>query len=442
MAKRISCLPGTLTIAVKPELDNSTLKVRVQFTRDLRPFFVASDFFLRYEDDITAGDELLGVTAVALLLPLAWLTGSNIRVGKLDRTFGQAAEALQHEFSAIYPKVPFGTRLIVDEWIDSPPNPDGVAMLYSGGLDATYSFFANRARRPRLIQVFGTEFPISEAGFLGLARDESSGFAKRNGVPISFIHTDFFDMFEARAVMHRFWLLRERLNGDLWKGMGYALGFLAMAAPLSAGRFNHLIIAAWANQEHANRMRENPDSSSPRVDEKIKWSNLEVEHHGCLHRCEKTRAMKEWFPGNVLRVCWNYKNALEAGGALNCNHCEKCARSIVALAIGGVDPERCGFRINQDTVDYMMEMLTSGTIRKSHLVFWWGSMQREIPENLEGEMFGLRKFLEWFRCLDLGNGLDPPPSVFSISYWYNRFPYPVSRTIRSTVFGLIGKRRT
>ena len=133
MTKRISCLPGTLTIAVKPELDNRILKVRVQFTRDLRRFFVASDFFRRYEDDITAGDELLGVTAVALLLPLAWLTGSNIRVGKLDRTFGQAAEALQHEFSAIYPKVPFGTRLLVDEWVDSAPNPDGVAMLYSGG---------------------------------------------------------------------------------------------------------------------------------------------------------------------------------------------------------------------------------------------------------------------------------------------------------------------
>lgn len=440
MTNKTSYLQGRSTIAVEPDLQDNTLKVRVRCTRDLRRFFQASEFFIRYEDDITAGGGLLGVTAVALLLPLAWLTGSDIRVARLDRTFGQAAEALQREFSAIYPRMPFGTKLIVEEWVDTPPNPEGTAILYSGGMDATYSFFANREKRPRLIQVFGTEYPLSSRNYLEKQKKLSSEFAERNGVPISYLQTELGTLFDNRCVMHRLVPVRERVQGDLWKAMGYALGFLGMTAPLSAGRFNDLIIAAWANEEHANRMRENPDSSSPRVDEKIRWSNLSVHHHGCLHRHEKARAMKDWLPGNPLRVCWTI-DGLETRTSINCHRCEKCARSIIALAVGGVDPESCGFSITPDTVKFMKELLINKRIPPSHLAFWWGPMQREIPEELEDGMFGLREFLLWFRSFDLGNGLDPVPYKFYLDYIYHRFPYPVSKAIRSIVYGIVREPR-
>ena len=440
MTNRTTYLPGKATIAVEPRFHNNTLKVQVCFTRDLRRFFQASEFFVQYEDDITASDGLLGVTAVALMLPLAWLTGSDIRIDRLDRTFGQAAQALQREFSAIYPKMPFATEVIADEWIDTPPNPEGTAMLYSGGMDATYSFFANRESRPRLIQIFGTEFPLSSKKYLALLRTLSSEFAERHDVPISYVKTDSRFLLNNRCVMHRLVPLRERLSGDLWKALGYALGFLGMTAPLSAGRFDRLIIAAWANREHADRMRENPDCSSPRVDEKIKWSNLSVQHHGCLHRFEKARAMKEWLPGNPLRVCWSRED-LESRDRINCQRCEKCARSITALAVGGVDPNSCGFSITPDTVQFMKEFLISKEISPSNLAFWWGPMQREVPEDLEDDRFGLRDFLLWFRSLDLGDGLNPVPSRFSLDYLYHRFPYPVSMAFRSIVYGIIGEPR-
>ncbi len=440
MATKNSYLSGTSTIAVEPELSGKTLRVQVRHTRDLRRFFSASEFSVRYDDQIAAGDGLLGVTATALVLPLAWLTGANVRIGKLDRTFGEAAMALQREYAAIYPKMPFGTRLIVEEWIDSPPNPAGAAMLYSGGLDATYTFFAKQEAQPRLIQVFGTEFPLTSTAYLNRLKTQSVEFAKKHEAAISFLYTDFLQLFDRRCVMHRLVPLRERLSGDLWKAMGYAMGFLSMAAPLSAGRFNHLIISAWANKEHADRMRENPDSSSPRVDEKLRWSNLRVEHHGCLHRFEKVRAMNQWLPGTPLRVCWN-RRTVDTRDTINCNRCEKCARTVVALALGGVDPESCGFSITPETVKFMKELVSSPTAPKSHLAFWWGPMQREIPETLEGNAFGLKDFLLWLRARDLGNGLDPRPSWLSIPFWYHRLPYPVSLAIRSIVYGIIGERR-
>jgi hypothetical protein len=434
-----SLIPGKRHILVEPRLDGKTLNTRVKVSRDLRRYFRKDRFFIRYEQEINAGQGTLSIPAVALLLPLAWLTGSRLQVRCLDRTFAAAVEALQTEYSRIYPKIAFGTELIVGELTDSPPNPEGTAMLFSGGLDATYSFFANRHLEPRLIGVFGTEFPLDNEPYLESVRRESASFANRNKVALSFIHTNVPFLFDHRAGIHKFAAVRGKVNGDLWKGMGYALGFLSMTAPLSAGRFNHLIIAAWADRETARNVRENPDASSPRVDEKVAWSNLRVEHHGCLHRYEKAREMRDWLPGNQVRVCWKFEKAQELGDAVNCSRCEKCARTIVALAIGGVDPRLCGFRIDEESIRYIRDRLEKGRSSRSHLSKWWEPMQRQLPDHIEGDMFGLREFMKWFRSYDLGAVVYSPGLSRRAQKVYHRLPYGVAVAVRSLVYKLIGE---
>jgi hypothetical protein len=151
--------------------------------------------------------------------------------------------------------------------------------------------------------------------------------------------------------------------------------------------------------------------------------------------------MKDWLPGNDLRVCWNFGEGLEARTAINCQRCEKCARTIVALAVGGVDPGSCGFNITADTVKFLWEFLASGKMPGSHLALWWAPMQREIPEDIKGEMFGLREFLQWFRTFDLGNVEHAPRPVPPVSFLYHRVPLAVSETVRSLVYGIMGKAR-
>jgi hypothetical protein len=432
-------LPGKRKIAVESALEDNTLACRVRISRDLRRYLRKSQFYIRYAQDISAEEGLLNIPGVALLLPLAWLTDSDLHVRCLDRTFVGAAEALQRSYQAMYPKMLFGTRLVVDEPVDCPPNPEGAAMLFSGGIDATYSYFANRHLSPRLVQVFGTEFPCSETRHLGRVMQQSSAFADEQDVDISFIHTNFSYLFDNRAITHKFSPVRERASTSLWQGVGYAPGLLAMSAPLSAGRFNHLIIAAGADKEHADRMRENPDASSPKADQKMAWSNLKVEHHGCLHRFEKARKMKEWLPGKNLRVCLRFNSITDGNGTLNCGRCEKCARSIVALAIAGVDPSKCGFAIDNQTVSAIKTVLMNRKSKNSYVALFWGPMQRVIPDPIEGGMFGFRECLEWFRTFDLGNGVDPEPPLWSISRLYSLFPYPVSLAARSFVYGMLGE---
>ncbi len=434
-----SAKPSSRTICIEPALTDGTLLTRLRVSRNLRSYFRSFEFELRYEEEIRADDGLLSVPGIAMMLPLAWITGADLHVGCVDRTFLEAAGALQIEYRKIYPLAPFGTRVIADEIVESAPNPNGLALLYSGGLDATFSFFANRERRPRLIQMLGTDISVSNTEYMRLAEKETAVFAAKHGVEVSFVRTNALEVFDPGMVMHRFWRCRERVNGDLWKGMGYALGHLAMTAPLSAGRFDHLMIAAWADRQRANKMRENPDASSPRVDRHIAWSNLRVEHHGCLHRYEKAVAMKDWVPGNLLRVCWFPQSEPGSRRGLNCCRCEKCVRSITALAIAGVDPERCGFTIDQGTLEYMRGVLETRQMKPSHFALWWEPMQRAIPANIEHEMNGLRDFLEWFRAFDFGNGEDPKPHPWSLGELYYRFPYRVAKLVRAIVYGIIGE---
>lgn len=432
-------LPGKRQISLEAALQGRTLTTRVRFSRDIRRFFRSNSFALRYSDEIHAGDGLLSIPGLALLLPVAWLAGANVSVKRLDRTYARAAESLQRGYKDMYPGMPCGIRLEADELVDSPPNPDGAALLFSGGMDATYSFFANRHLKPHLLQVYGTEFPCSEKRFLEMLKTESSCFASRHGVKISFVETDFRSCVDERALYHAFARASGRSKCTLWNGVGFAMGFLGIAAPFSAGRFDHLLLSAWASSDRADSMKENPSASSPRMDEKAAWANLRVEHHGCLHRFEKAREMKEWLDDQPLRVCWRFDDPSQADGMMNCSCCEKCSRTIVALAVAGVDPSKCGFTIDDEAIHALWKRIEKRQLMNSHLALWWEPMQQEIPEKLEGDCFGLRGFLEWFREFDLVTGEDPKPSPFTLDGIFTRCPYPLALAVRSMIYGVLGE---
>lgn len=127
-------LPGKRHISLENELHGRTLTTRVRFSRDIRRFFRSNSFALRYSDEIHAGDGLLSIPGLALLLPVAWLAGANVSVKRLDRTYAQAADSLQRGYRDMYPGMSCGIRLEADEVVDSPSNPDGAALFFSGGL--------------------------------------------------------------------------------------------------------------------------------------------------------------------------------------------------------------------------------------------------------------------------------------------------------------------
>jgi hypothetical protein len=221
---------------------------------------------------------------------------------------------------------------------------------------------------------------------------------------------------------------QETHEGDYWNGIGYSLGHIGQAAPISIKRFNKLFFAASYDSGHS--VITNPDASSPEVDEKIKWSNLKVIHDSNLPRSEKVKKMRGELTDNriFLRVCWSDAKYLAPNNLLNCSQCEKCLRTIVALILAQVDPNKCGFNIDETTFELIKFLLTEKAMTKKGIETWWKPLQQDIPENLETDIHGSKKFIEWFKECNL-NQMGKTYRTMLHSIYFN-LPFKVSNYLK------------
>ena len=164
---------------------NRTVKSSITVSNDLKKYFTNLSLYSLYDEKITTNKSITNIPALSILLPLAWITGSDVYVGELDHTFAESMIALQEEYKKMYPLAPFKTRLIVDELVENDPLPEGTALLFSGGLDSTYSLFSNKNLNPRLITILGTmDIPFSNAHYQEIIKREYLDFAEREGFKV------------------------------------------------------------------------------------------------------------------------------------------------------------------------------------------------------------------------------------------------------------------
>jgi hypothetical protein len=94
-----------------------------------------------------ANDETILGFLDQLELPLAWLTGSDIYVEELDRAFKESMDELQQVFKKMYPMAPYATKIntqVLAQNRIGPVDPtERTSLLFSGGVDSTYSLITN-----------------------------------------------------------------------------------------------------------------------------------------------------------------------------------------------------------------------------------------------------------------------------------------------------------
>jgi hypothetical protein len=87
--------------------------------------------------------------------------------------------------------------------------------------------------------------------------------------------------------------------------------------------------------------------------------------------------------------------------ALNDCSCSKCLLTIAQLVIAGVDPNECGFKVDESTFAQMRTFL----MRKKSLRLsqkWYGI--QEIARNeIDFEVLGSREFFKWLQDFNLGS---------------------------------------
>jgi len=428
-------------ISVNTELEKNTIKSTINVSRSLEQYFNTLNFYTIYDAEIFSDDSINNIPVLSVVLPVAWITGADVHVENIDKKFKISMDKIQRIYQKIYPKASFKTRFNAKNLIENDDSEwDRTCILFSGGVDSTFSFFQNISDEPSLIMVLGTDLPNSNPKFQEYVKRKFIKFAKREGVNIHFIKTNALEVLRQRRLDHLFMRYQGKHEGDYWTGIGYALGHISQIAPLSIRRYDRLLISAAVDLNNADPLKI-PDASSPLTDEIIAWSNLRVKHDSLVSRHEKISRLKRLFENNRLhiRVCWADTEYLLKQNELNCSKCEKCLRTIASLTLEGIDPNKCGFQIDDSTFKIMKYLIEKRYLTKQHLTLWWKPIQEAIPENITQDFHGSKSFFKWFKTINLDSyAAEYKTSLLTL---YTIFPYWISNPIRKIFYDSRPKMR-
>lgn len=406
-----------------PILKGNRIENEITSSEDMQKYLKYSTFYAEYDEEIEWNPRILNIPAVSCLITLAWLTDSELRVGEIDPRFILSMEELHREYKKMYPGV-LGGKLTVkriepmnpmEEEIPQKPisifqrirdllkriihitpkeqsdlKKSGLALFFSGGLDSTYSLYQLKERGPRLIMVGGFDV------YMDRPRDEAiwkkwktiyGEYAEREGLTINFIRTNSRACIKEGQVNLTY---RNKLKLAFWDALRHAPLLIGLAAPLSVGRFNELVISASRTPEQPTTLL--PYSSAPNTDEKVAWADLKVTHYGQIHRYEKVNALLEPLrEGKIIfKTC--YKLCLN----LNCSICEKCGRVITFLLAEGIDPNTCGFTVNDDTLKEIRKGFEKFIKWNYRMQIHWLPWIKDLPDEVP-DLYGIREFVEWMR---------------------------------------------
>jgi len=390
-----------------PVIKENRLSARISATRDVDKYLWKRELLIEYDADISTTESILNIPLTAIALPLAWLTGSDIQVGALDSTFKKSMDQLKNIFHKMYPLAPFSTKILSKNLIENvievkDPNRR-TALLFSGGVDSTYSLINNLEKKPRLIMHWGVDgYPYPEwSNYWNKSIQVYTKQAHSLGLQINVVKTNVLEILHARRIEHDFH--KELYDGSLWLRLHFTLVLASLIAPLSVNRFDKLIVAASHDPYYADIDTWGPTANEPITDERIKWADLDITQDGYILRHKKIKTkIFDYIKNNnlILRVC---NSREKSGSLLNCSQCEKCFRTIVPMLQVGLDPNNYGFTVNESTANKIKKMFLESGISTQVLDYQWGPIIEAIPENIEYDIYGSRELLEWIKKHDISS---------------------------------------
>lgn len=380
----------------RPKLKGTTITNEIIVPKKLRRF-VGENFYATYDEEVDCDESIQVIPALASMLPLAWLSGSDVRVNKLDRAFFNSMGELQVKYSELYPKAPFKTKIIFDDLADNEVNHDGAALTFSGGMDSTYALASIFDIKPRLVMLFRYTHRAHHRPFFNRISGMYRDLAENAGIAFNVVDSNIRDILGFGVMNSNF---RRYLGTTVWASLQGVLNLLGIVVPLSIGRFNKLFLASTYSREQYDANPRIRGSSRPSVDEIISWADLSVKHVGYIDRVDKARSVIDFMDetGFKLHVCLNpssYGSTKPINFDLNCGLCPKCMGTAILLLIYGRDPRVYGIPISEKSWGVFKSNIKKADV--SYPEIGYRNMQKMVPKEIKEDFCGSRSFLRWFR---------------------------------------------
>lgn len=342
-------------------------------------FLPEHHFFLEYTFDITdVPKSVLIIPTLLNLLPLSWLTDCVIWIDEIDYEFYENIYRLKEAFRELYPDYKFRGSLIAARQVRNSVEPKREALqLFTGGIDATATLIRIKNLNPILLNTNG--WYIESASEINEVYDADfsaiTQIAEKNGLEAHFVKSNFATFIRASQVNKQF---GKEVKNSWWFGFQHSLAFLgcAMVAAYHYQVKRVFIASSYTFGQYVVCV------SDPRIDTSIRCAGISTVHDGYeLSRQEKVRlivqAQTEEHCTHSLRVC--------SFNTHNCCKCEKCLRTMLALASEGAkDLCQYGFNMESSLLEIVHAFIETSAMEldAAHAVFWKDIIIR-MGENYE-----------------------------------------------------------
>lgn len=356
-----------------------------------------------YEEIEEVPNSILVIPFVSNVIPIIWLTDSELIVKELDKNYYNSLAKTKKAFADMYKKDIFKGSVKVGKLIEnkSKKKNNSVSVFSSGGIDSTYSLIKlfKQKKKPLLITVWGTDvWDYNADGWYSL-QNYAKKIGKKFKLKNLFIKTNFRSFIYEHVLTES--LLKGKIDDSWWRGIQHGIGLLGHVAPFAYkyGISNHHIPATLNKDNNSATC-----GSFPTIDESVKFMTTKITHSGYEYsRIKKVEQIVKYFKNEPLdlRVCFRDK-----GRELNCCKCEKCYLTIMELIVLKANPNDWGLIISDEKIAGIREFMLKEASDSPINIEIWDDIIKKAYENKEYlkqnknyhwilKYKNQRNFLEW-----------------------------------------------
>jgi hypothetical protein len=366
--------------------------------------YFRENLFIEYDIDLTfVPKAVLNITFVANIYPICWFLGATLKVKTLDKNFYESIEKVKHEFAKFYPEIlSRNSKLLVENLESIEYSNHNEAMLFSGGVDALYSYSKIESHNIQLVTIHGADIDIQN----------NLQWEKIKGITNSLVLTEKNSNYFIRSNVRSFYRSKvEKLifnnTQDWWTLVQHGLSLTTSLSPIA---YLNSVGKVYIGSTFEFEKNDLPWGSSY-IDNFIAFGKTEVVHHGQdANRLEKMKFLCDYFEKvNVptpFRVCYQQLNT-----KLNCSICAKCYRAIITLIILGKDPRKYGFdiEITTNSVELFYDNLAifiQKNVFNQSVYFYWLEILDEMNKNNNSPFIFFNEAIEIKKIIELNDLLQ------------------------------------
>lgn len=358
------------------------------------PLFISSD-------SVDFSDTPVSIAAMPFLLnaaPIAWRLG-DWQEPLLSKSLQDSLETARINMQSLWPQYDWNGK-VSGSAPDLPKAVEGKALLFSGGLDSTFSAMQLLGDKPALITIHGgRDLQLADDGAWRSVELATSKFSAQHELESVQIRSNF-----TSALSPEIDNLCQGLPASWWASVQHGMGLVGVAAPvLHAMNKAELVISATHSTGHQSGW-----GSHPLLEGVLSWDSGSVNHFGYDHnRTQKIKALHDLaqnlsVPVPELIVCTRRNRSG------NCLSCAKCLRTLGSVLVLGLKPSIFGLGITPESGARLIAKSIPAKINfGANEKYAWGAIQQAARDELEQRPKD--KFLKWLSRADF----DKSPKKFS-----------------------------